>query len=90
MNLFTHSNGEGVEGATHKKVVELIKAGGDHLKMTVISVPARDFQRLDPDDDCFYDYTDVKRLDVSIPNYEYVDEENNRHVVSYLFIFIYY
>jgi len=74
-------NGEGVEGATHKKVVELIKAGGDHLKMTVISVPARDFQRLDPDDDCFYDYTDVKRLDVSIPNYEHVDEENNRHVV---------
>jgi len=70
-------NGRGVEGATHKRVVELIKAGGDHLRMTVISVPARDFRRLDPYD-CFIDYKDVKSLDVSIPNYQHI---GSRHVV---------
>ena len=28
----------GVEGATHKQVVDLIKSGGDSLTLTVISV----------------------------------------------------
>ena len=36
-----------VEGAMHRQVVELIKKGGDTLKMTIISVPPRDVQRLD-------------------------------------------
>lgn len=75
-------NGVDVEGATHKRVVDLIKAGGDDLSMTVISVPARDFQRLDPDDDFFYDYSDIKRLDITIPNYEHIGgEEGNKYVV---------
>ena len=60
----------------------MIKAGGDSLTMMVISVPARDFQRLDPDDDYFYDYTDVKRLDLTIPNFEHIEEQNNKYVVS--------
>ncbi len=51
--------------------------------MTVISVPARDFQRLDPDDDFFYDYSDIKRLDITIPNYEHIGgEEGNKYVVG--------
>lgn len=32
------SNGVNVEGAEHRYVVELIKQGGDVLKLTVISV----------------------------------------------------
>lgn len=35
-NIF--SNGVNVEGAEHRYVVELIKQGGDVLKLTVISV----------------------------------------------------
>ena len=31
-------NHVGVEGATHKQVVDLIKSGGDSLTLTVISV----------------------------------------------------
>ncbi len=31
---FLCSNGENVEGATHKQVVDLIKSGGDTLTLT--------------------------------------------------------
>ena len=82
--LFCFRNGENVEGATHKQVVELIKAGGDTLKMTVISVPPRDAQRLDPDDDYCYDYSDVRSIDLSIPTFTHVEEEGNKYVVSQL------
>lgn len=77
-------NGKSVEGATHRQVVELIKSGGDVLKMTVISVPARDAQRLDPDDDFFYDYTDMRSIDLSIPSYIHVEEDGNKYVVSFI------
>ena len=78
-----YRNGHNVEGATHRQVVDLIKAGGNTLSMRVISVPARDAQRLDPDDEFFYDYTDVRTIDISVPNYETVIEENNtKYTVS--------
>ena len=35
----------------HRQVVELIKKGRDTLRMTIISAPPRDAQRLDPDDE---------------------------------------
>lgn len=35
---FVFRNGENVEGATHKRVVDIIKSGGDVLTLTVISV----------------------------------------------------
>jgi len=73
-----------VEGSTHRQVVELIKAGGDKLTMKIISVPARDAPRLDPDDDFFYDYTDVKKVDVSVPSFEHVEENGSRYVVRVL------
>lgn len=34
-------NGRNVEGCTHRQVVELIKAGGDSLTLTVISLSAQ-------------------------------------------------
>uniref|UniRef100_F6SSU9 PDZ domain-containing protein n=3 Tax=Ciona intestinalis TaxID=7719 RepID=F6SSU9_CIOIN len=74
-------NGESVEGSTHRQVVELIKAGGNELRMTVISVPAKDAQRLDPDDDFFYDYDDIRRIEIDIPEYEHVEEEGSKFVV---------
>ncbi|XP_078483744.1 sorting nexin-27-like [Ciona intestinalis] len=74
-------NGENVEGSTHRQVVELIKAGGNELRMTVISVPAKDAQRLDPDDDFFYDYDDIRKIEIDVPEYEHVEEEGSKFVV---------
>lgn len=34
-------NGINVEGSTHKKVVDLIKSGGNNLTLTVLSVTAK-------------------------------------------------
>lgn len=44
-------NGVNVEGATHRQVVDLIKSGGDCLTLTVISVTAKEAERLEPCDD---------------------------------------
>ncbi|XP_076803328.1 sorting nexin-27-like [Clavelina lepadiformis] len=77
-------NGENVEGATHRQVVDLIKAGGDTLRLSVISVPARDAQRLDPDDDYFYDYTDQRTIDLSIPQLEHVEDGGNKYVAYHI------
>lgn len=38
-NINTFSNGVSVEGANHRQVVDLIKAGGDKLELLVISAP---------------------------------------------------
>uniref|UniRef100_H2YR40 PDZ domain-containing protein n=1 Tax=Ciona savignyi TaxID=51511 RepID=H2YR40_CIOSA len=74
-------NGENVEGATHRQVVDLIKSGGNELSMTVISVPAKDAQRLDPDDEFFYDYTDIRTIEITVPKCEHVEEEGSKYVV---------
>lgn len=70
-----------VEGSTHRQVVDLIKAGGDDLKLTVISVPAKDAQRLDPDDESFYDYSDVITIRLDIPEYRQIEENGMKYVV---------
>ncbi|GCC33568.1 hypothetical protein chiPu_0012038 [Chiloscyllium punctatum] len=41
-------NGVNVEGATHKQVVDLIRAGDRELILTVLSVPQQEADRLDP------------------------------------------
>ncbi|XP_039257055.2 sorting nexin-27-like [Styela clava] len=74
-------NEENVEGATHRQVVDLIKAGGDELKLTVISVPAKDAHRLDPEDEFFYDYTDVITIRLDLPSFEHVEENGMKYVI---------
>lgn len=36
-----YRNGQNVEGSTHKQVVDLIKSGGDVLKLVVLSVTSQ-------------------------------------------------
>ena len=73
--------------ATHRQVVELIRQGGDRLKLVVISVDAES-----RDDDLYaddgaaasysrYDYTDKRSLPISIPTFQYVNAPDERYIV---------
>ncbi|KAJ1521892.1 hypothetical protein ONE63_002230 [Megalurothrips usitatus] len=78
-------NGENVEGATHKQVVDLIKSGGDVLTLTVISVTAQEAERLEPTEEVagynYFDYSEKRSLPISIPDYHYVDKNGEKFVV---------
>ncbi|XP_072702768.1 sorting nexin-27 isoform X4 [Ciconia boyciana] len=79
-------NGVNVEGATHKQVVDLIRAGEKELILTVLSVPPHEADNLDPGDDSlgqsFYDYTEKQAVPISIPTYKHV-EQNGEKFVNY-------
>lgn len=68
-----------VEGATHKQVVDLIKSGGDKLRLTVISVTAAEAERLEPHEDCggisYVDYSEKRSLPISIPDYSWSEPQ---------------
>jgi sorting nexin-27 len=71
---FFFRNGIVVEGFTHRQVVDLIRAGGDVLTLTVISVSPEEADRLDPSEDAggelsMYDYSDKRSLPITIPDY---------------------
>lgn len=80
-----------VEGATHKQVVDLIKAGGDKLVLTVISVHPAEAERLDPggsDDNgstIMYDYSEKRSLPITVPNFQWVAPHGEKYVVCLLF-----
>uniref|UniRef100_A0A0K0E369 PDZ domain-containing protein n=1 Tax=Strongyloides stercoralis TaxID=6248 RepID=A0A0K0E369_STRER len=70
-------NGNNVEGATHRQVVELIKNGGDKLRLLVISIPEYEYHEIEFDYDSNdyysrYDYTEKRSLPVTIPNYQVI------------------
>lgn len=75
-----------VEGATHKQVVDLIRAGEKELILTVLSVPPHEADNLDPSDDSlgqsFYDYTEKQAVPISIPTYKHVEQNGEKFVVS--------
>jgi len=79
-------NGVNVEGATHKQVVDLIRAGEKELILTVLSVPPHEADNLDPSDDSlgqsFYDYTEKQAVPISIPTYKHVEQNGEKFVVS--------
>ncbi|PKK17166.1 sorting nexin family member 27 [Columba livia] len=79
------SNGVNVEGATHKQVVDLIRAGEKELILTVLSVPPHEADSLDPGDDSlgqsFYDYTEKQAVPISIPTYKHVEQNGEKFVV---------
>ncbi|XP_031574129.1 sorting nexin-27-like isoform X2 [Actinia tenebrosa] len=89
-------NGENVEGATHKHVVELIKKGGSHLKLVVISVSQSESEKLDSDSSSgaeYYDYSDRRVAPIAVPETRQVQcggesyvvyniYYNNRHICS--------
>lgn len=82
----SHRNGVNVEGATHKQVVDLIRAGEKELILTVLSVPPHEADNLDPSDDSlgqsFYDYTEKQAVPISIPTYKHVEQNGEKFVVS--------
>lgn len=83
---FSLRNGVNVEGATHKQVVDLIRAGEKELILTVLSVPPHEADNLDPSDDSlgqsFYDYTEKQAVPISVPTYKHVEQNGEKFVVS--------
>lgn len=78
------SNGVSVEGATHKQVVDLIRAGEKELVLAVLSVPAQEADGLEAGDDIQpnFDYSDKQAVPISIPTYKHVEQHSERFVVS--------
>uniref|UniRef100_A0AAQ5XAM7 Sorting nexin-27 n=2 Tax=Amphiprion TaxID=80969 RepID=A0AAQ5XAM7_AMPOC len=76
-------NGVSVEGATHKQVVDLIRAGEKELVLAVLSVPAQEADGLEGGEDIQpnYDYSDKQAVPISIPTYKHVEQHSERFVV---------
>lgn len=75
-----------MEGATHKQVVDLIRAGERELVLAVLSVPQLETDSLDPGDDgsaqSCYDYSDKQAVPISVPTYKHVEQNGEKFVVS--------
>lgn len=78
-------NGVNVEGATHKQVVELIRAGERELVLMVLCVPPQEADCLDPGDDgsaqSCYDYSDKQAVPISVPSYKHTELNQEKFVV---------
>lgn len=85
-NIFPSSNGVSVEGATHKQVVDLIRAGEKELVLAVLSVPPQEVDGLEGGEDIQpnYDYSDKQAVPISIPTYKHVEQHSERFVVRVL------
>lgn len=74
-----------VEGATHKQVVDLIRAGERELVLAVLSVPPQEADCLDPGDDVSaqscYDYSDKQAVPISVPSYKHTELNQEKFVV---------
>ncbi|TRY66745.1 hypothetical protein DNTS_002268 [Danionella cerebrum] len=78
-------NGVSVEGATHKQVVDLIRAGERELLLTVLSVPPQEVDALDTGEEGQvlpnYDYSDKQAVPISVPTYKHVEQHAEKFVV---------
>ncbi|XP_061838528.1 sorting nexin-27b isoform X2 [Nerophis lumbriciformis] len=78
-------NGVNVEGVTHKKVVDLIRAGNSELVLAVLSVPPQEADCLDLGDDSSaqfcYDYSDKQAVPISVPSYKHTELNQEKFVV---------
>lgn len=76
-------NGVNVEGATHKQVVDLIRAGEKELVLAVLSVPPQEADGLEGGEEVQpnYDYSDKQAVPISIPTYKHVEQHSERFVV---------
>jgi len=82
--FFFCRNGENVEGATHKHVVNLIKKGGDKLTLVVISVSQQEAEKLDSESSSggdYYDYSDKRAVPLSIPETRQVVSDGETYMV---------
>uniref|UniRef100_A0A3P8UM56 Sorting nexin-27 n=1 Tax=Cynoglossus semilaevis TaxID=244447 RepID=A0A3P8UM56_CYNSE len=78
-------NGVNVEGATHKQVVDLIRAGERELVLAVLPVQPQEADFLDPGDDgsaqSCYDYSDKQAVPISVPSYKHTELNQEKFVV---------
>ncbi|XP_030645452.1 sorting nexin-27-like [Chanos chanos] len=78
-------NGVNVEGATHKQVVDLIRAGEKELILAVLSVPRQEAEGVEPGEEGLspphYDYSDKQAVPISIPTYKNIEQHGERFVV---------
>ncbi|XP_056299781.1 sorting nexin-27b [Pseudoliparis swirei] len=78
-------NGVNVEGATHKQVVDLIRAGERELVLAVLSVPPQETDCLDPGDDISAqsccDYSEKQAVPISVPSYKHTELNQEKFVV---------
>lgn len=85
--LAPDSNGVNVEGATHKQVVDLIRAGERELVLAVLSVSPQEADCLDPGDDVSaqscYDYSDKQAVPISVPSYKHTELNQEKFVVGW-------
>ncbi|XP_068694408.1 sorting nexin-27-like [Montipora foliosa] len=81
-------NGENVEGATHKHVVNLIKRGGDKLTLVVISVSHNEAEKLDSESSSgeYYDYSERHVIPISIPETRQVTSDGETYVVYNIYM----
>lgn len=80
-------NDVNVEGATHRQVVELIKASDQVLKLTVISIAPEVAEKLENNavaeapNGTSIDYTDKRSLPITIPEYRSVECQGEKYIV---------
>jgi len=83
-------NGIPVEGSSHKQVVELIKASGDKLTLTVISVSEEEANRLEHPESqyqpSYVDYSEKRSLPITIPDYRYLNKNGESFVVFNIYM----
>ncbi|XP_061414657.1 sorting nexin-27-like isoform X2 [Lethenteron reissneri] len=83
-------NGVNVEGATHKQVVDLIRAAERELVLSVLSVPPQEAERLDPSDESSghsgYDYGEKRAVPISVPSYKHVERHGERFVAFNIYM----
>ncbi|VDO93512.1 unnamed protein product [Soboliphyme baturini] len=83
-------NGVSVEGATHKQVVDLIKAGGDKLVLTVISADPSELDRIESsvsdDNGSAYDYSEKRSLPITVPSLQWVKRQDEKFVVYNIYM----
>ena len=74
-------NGVPVEGVEHQRVVDLIRASGKKVKLTLVSVTKEEAGRLEMESTPNIDATDLRSVPLSIPDLEKKTGEDGKEYV---------
>ena len=79
-------NTENVEGTEHRRVVELIRKGGDELTLVIISVTPSEARKLDGPAEIsvnrdYIDYSDRRSVAINIPDLRHEESNGEKYVV---------
>ena len=83
-------NGQVVEGESHSRVIELIKSNPNKLRMVLMSVPAKENERLDGETNsyCSEDEYEATKVDITIPNISQKEENASGKTVVYYNVYL--